>query len=183
MQKMACMSIPQAYNLPVAAYVSRFFTLGVVISGRVDNMNNDSHRRWHFAAVLVIMAVVLFFVDNRVISQAPAAAQSSRVTTDNIVVVPVQVGRDSYGVAMVDKAGKTLWVYEFNSRGQAHNRMRLLAARSWEYDRLLRDYNSAEPKPEQVRDILRKLGPHRETATNPEPGTEETENMAQPERN
>jgi hypothetical protein len=59
---------------------------------------------------------------------------------------------------MVDTVGQTLWIYELNSRGPAHNRLRLLAARSWRYDRLLQQYNTAEPKPEQIRMLLENLG-------------------------
>jgi hypothetical protein len=38
--------------------------------------------------------------------------------------------------------------------GPAHNRLKLFAARSWQYDRLLKQYNTAEPKPEQVKMLL-----------------------------
>lgn len=74
------------------------------------------------------------------------------------MVIPVQIARDSYGLAMVDTAEQTLWIYEINNRGPAHNRLRLLAARSWRYDRHLQQYNTAEPKPEQVRILLESLG-------------------------
>jgi hypothetical protein len=33
-----------------------------------------------------------------------------------------------------------------------------LAARSWRYDRLLQQFNTAEPKPEQVKILLESLG-------------------------
>ncbi len=36
--------------------------------------------------------------------------------------------------------------------------MKLLAARSWRYDRQLEQYNTAEPKPEQIKALLEKLG-------------------------
>jgi hypothetical protein len=59
---------------------------------------------------------------------------------------------------MVDTVGQTLWIYELNSRGPAYNRLKLFAARSWQYDRRLKQYNTAEPKPEQVRMLLEDLG-------------------------
>jgi len=75
----------------------------------------------------------------------------------DISVIPVQIERDSYGIVMVDKTKQTIWVYELNSKGPAHNRLRLLAARSWSYDRLLEDLNTAEPRPKQVRMLLESL--------------------------
>jgi len=72
-------------------------------------------------------------------------------------VVPIQLGREAYGIAMVDTVGQTLWVYEINSRGPAYNRLRLFAARSWRYDKLLKEYNTADPKPERVKQILETL--------------------------
>ena len=38
-----------------------------------------------------------------------------------------------------------------------------LAARSWRYDRLLHQYNTAEPKPEQVKMLLENLGQMQKT--------------------
>ncbi|HEW79161.1 MAG TPA: hypothetical protein ENH34_04245 [Phycisphaerales bacterium] len=87
-------------------------------------------------------------------------------TENGILVIPVQIERDSYGLAMVDTAGQTIWIYEINSRGSAHNRLRLLAARSWRYDRLLQQYNTAEPKPEQVKMLLKDLGRQRDSDIN-----------------
>jgi hypothetical protein len=55
---------------------------------------------------------------------------------------------------MLDMVNQTLWIYELNSTGPSHSRLKLFAARSWQYDRLLKQYNTAEPKPEQVRMLL-----------------------------
>ena len=90
-----------------------------------------------------------------------AQGQLQSDSDSGILVVPVRLGRDNYGLAMVDTAGQTLWIYEINSRGPAYNRLKLLAARSWKYDRLLQQYNTAEPKPEQVRMLLENLGQQR----------------------
>ena len=79
-------------------------------------------------------------------------------SNDSIRVVPIQIGRDSYGLAMIDVERETLWIYEINPRGTIHNRLKLLAARSWKYDRFLQDYNTSEPRPEQVRLLLEELG-------------------------
>jgi hypothetical protein len=102
---------------------------------------------------IVLGVLALFFVGSKLGSPASAQAEPLRGNSE-ILVVPIQIERDKYGLAMVDTVGQTLWIYEINSMGPAHSRLRLLAARSWQYDRLLKQYNTAEPKPEQVRMLL-----------------------------
>ncbi|MHC4155004.1 MAG: hypothetical protein ACYST6_08805 [Planctomycetota bacterium] len=87
-----------------------------------------------------------------------AKAQPPDDKNDRILVIPIQIARDSYGLAMVDTVAQTLWIYEINSRGPAHKRLTLLAARSWQYDRRLERYNTAEPTPEQVKGLLDNAG-------------------------
>jgi hypothetical protein len=74
-----------------------------------------------------------------------------------VSVVPIQLGRESYGLAMVDTKSETIWIYEINSRAPAHSRLKLIAARSWHYDKLLEEYNSAQPKPNEVKNIIEQL--------------------------
>jgi hypothetical protein len=108
---------------------------------------------------IVLGVLALFFIGSKLGSPARAEAELQGDNNGKILVVPIQIERDNYGLAMVDTAGQTLWIYELNSRGPAYNRLRLLAARSWQYDRLLRQYNTGEPKPEQVRILLEEEHP------------------------
>ena len=111
-------------------------------------------KRWALPTFIVLGVLALFFAGSKPGSPASAKAESLRDNSE-IRVVPIQIERDKYGLAMVDTVGQTLWIYELNSMGPPHNRLRLLAARSWQYDRLLKQYNTAEPKPEQVRMLLK----------------------------
>lgn len=110
--------------------------------------------RWVLPAFIVLGMAALFFAGNKLGSPSSVKAELQTSSNSEILVVPIQIERDKYGVAMIDTASETLWIYEINSTGPAHNRLRLLAARSWQYDRLLKQYNTAEPKPEQVRMLL-----------------------------
>ena len=121
-------------------------------------MRTRTERRWLLPAFIVLGVLCLFFIGSKLGSPANAQVQLRTGMEGGILVIPVQVERDSYGIAMVDTVGQTLWIYELNSRGPAHNRLKLLAARSWRYDRLLQQYNTAEPKPEQVKMLLENLG-------------------------
>ena len=113
------------------------------------------------SAFIVPGALILLFMGSRFSSPVSAWAESVAGEEGGILVIPVQVELDSYGLAMVDTVNETLWIYELSSRGPVHSRLRLLAARSWRYDKLLRQYNTAEPKPEQVRILLETLGRQR----------------------
>ena len=139
-------------------------------------MESGTMKRLHLWMVPAVVAVALLFAGSGLESvpgvQTQVAGQRGR-----IVVVPVQVGRDAYGLAMVDTVGKTLWIYEINSRAP-NNRLRLLAARDWQYDQLLQEYSAGEPRPQQVRELLEKLNtPQREKRNT----QRELEELAQPE--
>jgi hypothetical protein len=110
--------------------------------------------RWLLPATVVVgLSVVLLLCGQ---SGLPAAAEArpQSLADGQILVVPIQLERDIYGLAMVDTVNQTLWVYQLNSRGPAYNRLQLLAARSWRYDKMLQQYNTAEPKPQQVKVLL-----------------------------
>ena len=120
-------------------------------------MISATERRWLLAALVVMGLLCLAFVGSSLNPPANAQAELQTGTDSGILVIPVQLRRDSYGLAMVDLAGQTIWIYELNSRGPAQNRLQLWAARSWQYDRLLQNFNTAEPKPEQVKISLESL--------------------------
>jgi hypothetical protein len=117
-------------------------------------MVSGTEKRWLLLTFIVLGVLALFFIGSKFGSPASAEAELQTGSNSKILVVPIQIERDKYGLAMVDTVGQTLWIYELNSIGPAHSRLRLLAARSWQYDRLLKQYNTAEPKPEQVRMLL-----------------------------
>jgi hypothetical protein len=131
-------------------------------------MESRIEKRWALPTFIAAgVLALLFFAGSRLGSlanaraelPAPASPDASRgggqpVSNSEIMVVPIQIERDRYGIAMVDMVNQTLWIYEINSMGPPYNRLKLLAARSWQYDRLLKQYNTAEPKPEQVKMLL-----------------------------
>lgn len=77
--------------------------------------------------------------------------------SDDITVIPLQTARDGYGLAMIDRKTQTIWVYEINSRSSAYNKLRLIAARSYRYDRLLDEFNTGQPKPDEVKRVVEQL--------------------------
>lgn len=130
------------------------------------------------AVVLTAVAVLLAFFGNS--RSKPTAAADTTVSSDvgnNTFAVPIQLSRDNYGLAMFDVSAKTLWIYEFTSRAPAQTRLRLVAARSFQFDRLLDDYNTS-PRPTEIKDMLENLSRSQKKPLNPK---EELEQQAQPE--
>jgi hypothetical protein len=110
--------------------------------------------QWLLPVVIVVSLLVVLLLCGQ--SGLPAAVRAQPQSPENgqILVIPIQLERNSYGLAMVDTVSRTLWIYQLNSTGPAHTRLQLLAARSWQYDRQLQQYNTADPKPQQVKMLL-----------------------------
>jgi len=140
-------------------------------------MGCEAAKRSVVAALVVGGILCLVFWAGRLNGPASAQAQPPASENGRILVIPVQIARDSHGLAMVDTAAQTLWIYEINLRGPAHKRLNLLAARSWRHDRRLEQYNTGEPTPEQVKSLLDNPG---RLLQQPDPGKHILE-MAEPD--
>jgi hypothetical protein len=62
---------------------------------------------------------------------------------------------------MMDVDAGTIWCYEIDRGPHGEPQMKLVAARSWIYDRYLEEFNVAEPVPGAVRDMVEKQRSHR----------------------
>ncbi len=66
-----------------------------------------------------------------------------------------QLNARSYGLFMLDVDSGTVWCYEIQSAGaKGEPRLRLVAARSWLFDRYLEEFNTGEPIPSEVREMV-----------------------------
>ena len=144
-------------------------------------MSLNTKKQWSLAVFIGLGIVAVFFAGTKFNSPPALQAHYQPGQDSQIMVVPVQLERDSYGIAMVDTVGQTIWIYQINNRGPVYSRLKLLAARSWKYDKLLEQYNTAEPKPEQVKALLQNLGqqlteqPEEKTVETNEPVLKETD--------
>ncbi len=62
-----------------------------------------------------------------------------------------ELGRDRFGVYMVDVDTMTIWCYEYS---REEGCLKLAAARSWKYDRYLESFNGCGISPEKVKELL-----------------------------
>lgn len=111
----------------------------------------DHFIRFAAGVAVGLLAAGLFFTrspgDGRLLAGADQPGAS-------IQAIPLQMSRESQGIVMIDTRSRTLWVYEIFNRQTGFEQIRLLAARSWEYDRQLTEWNCGEPTPRQIRNVL-----------------------------
>ena len=125
-------------------------------------MQSKQQGRWLLPVSFIVLFLVGVFAGTRLISPVTAKTDDPVVKADQVKVIPLQGSRDNYALAMIDTKLQTIWFYEVNSRAATHNRLRLLAARSWKFDRLLDQYNTAEPTPPQVELLLERMAGQQE---------------------
>ena len=82
--------------------------------------------------------------DGPQLQQAPGSANGS------IVAITGRIGRDTYGIYLVDLNNQTICVYEYLTSART---LKLLAARTFAYDVQLDEYNT-EPSPRQIRQMV-----------------------------
>ena len=70
-----------------------------------------------------------------------------------VIAFPVQLG-SSQAIVLVDRKNETFCLYQYQMNQAPNERLVFLAARSYRHDRLLEDFNTAEPRPEDIRKVL-----------------------------
>ena len=84
-------------------------------------------------------------------------------------LMPAQFDRDHWGCYVMDVDAQTLIAYQYDNTGPGGQRnLRLVAARSFQYDRQLRSYNTL-PKPDEVQQLINidREGTTSDAPTNP----------------
>lgn len=121
---------------------------------------------------LWVVAVMLAFIAGMLWSSGGSDRQALAQPTPmvgarGIYAFAGQVDRNRWGLYMLDIEQGTVWCYAFEPEN-ATTKLRLIAGRSWIYDRYLRDFNCASPS---VADIQQLVARQREArpAAEPEP--------------
>ncbi|MFA5864800.1 MAG: hypothetical protein WC975_08940 [Phycisphaerae bacterium] len=108
-----------------------------------------------FGASLFLLGIIIGLLITRSdggFSSTPVLAQTMRPSTaGGIMAFTGQIDKEIYGIMMVDVDAGTLWVYQYRKAG---NQLKLLAARSWLYDRYLEEYNTSQPTPSDVAQLV-----------------------------
>jgi hypothetical protein len=100
---------------------------------------------WIIALLLAVIATGLWLrpagltLPNAAFGQQPPLAGARGVFA---FTGPIE--RDQYGLFMLDVDQGTIWCYAFENVAGT-SKLRLVAARTWVYDRYLQDFNCAAP--------------------------------------
>lgn len=107
---------------------------------------------WIVALLLAFIAGLLW---NRGSIWTPSAIaqQPPMAGARGVYAFTGQIDESRYGLFMLDIEQGTVWCYEMEGSG-SKRMLKLTAARTWIYDRYLRDFNCAEPNFRQVQELV-----------------------------
>ena len=103
-----------------------------------------------------ILGALIAYVAARVSIFTPAATlalpETSAVSSEGVLAIQAHLSSDVYGLYLIDLKNQTILLYGYGgpwSRG-----LRLLSARSFQYDRKLLDFNTGKPSPREVQQLI-----------------------------
>lgn len=110
-------------------------------------------RRADWVRLGLAFAVGVLLADRAGFGLSAAGAQTPPVGARGIFAFSGQLDAGSHGLFMLDVDQGTLWCYEIE-RAQGVRSLRLVAARSWVYDRYLENFNVSGLEPKAVQELV-----------------------------
>jgi hypothetical protein len=107
---------------------------------------------WIIAILLAIIATTLVVRGKDLASPPAAYAEPPMAGARGVFAFTGQLDKNRYGLFMMDVDSSNLWCYEFVPTTR---KLRLVAARSFRWDRYLEDYQNEEPFPPTVQTMLK----------------------------
>lgn len=106
---------------------------------------------WIIALLLAVIATTLLVRGSGQTMLAPAFGDSPMVGARGIFAFTGQLDKNSYGLFMMDVDNRTVWCYQYLT---GRRKLQLVAARSFDFDRYLEDYNLDGPTKDEVKALL-----------------------------
>lgn len=132
--------------------------------------------QWVIAGLLAVIAVGLWVHPDASLLR-PAQAQGPALAgARGVFAFTGPLDREQYGLFMLDVDQGTVWCYGFDRVGGTR-KLRLIAARTWVYDRYLQDFNCAEPSFREVQALVQQ---QRTQSTSTMPGPAEVDAVPGP---
>lgn len=108
---------------------------------------------WIIGVLLAFIAGMLWNRGGDALIPSAIAQQSPMAGARGVYAFTGPIDATRYGLFMLDIEQGTVWCYEMESAG-GKRMLKLTAARTWVYDRYLRDFNCAEPSFRQVQELV-----------------------------
>lgn len=106
---------------------------------------------WLIALLLAIIATVLVVRPNSPVLVQPAFGDQPMVGARGIFAFTGQLDKNSYGLFMMDVDARTVWCYQYQP---GTRKFKLVGARSFDYDRYLKNYNNEGLTEDDVRGLI-----------------------------
>jgi hypothetical protein len=107
-----------------------------------------------------VIAVLLAFIAGVLWTRTPSGGVSTALAQNpqlvgarGVYAFTGQLDQNRFGLFMLDIEQGTVWCYEIDNVGGVR-KLRLIAARSWVYDRYLRDFNCTPPDFREVQELV-----------------------------
>ena len=123
--------------------------------------------QWIIAILLAVIATALWMRPGERLLPAALAQSQSLAGARGVFAFTGPIERDQYGLFMLDVDQGTLWCYAFDNVGGT-SKLRLVAARTWVYDRYLQDFNCASPDFRMVQKLVNQQRAQTGAGGNPE---------------
>ena len=122
---------------------------------------------WVIAFLLGVIATALVMHRSDPWSQVLAqSSNTSAIGARGIYAFTGQISAKNYGLFMMDVDSGTVWCYELDRGATGEPVLKLVAARSWIFDRFLEEFNVADPIPSKVAAMVKQQRSQREDALN-----------------
>lgn len=108
---------------------------------------------WIIAVLLAVIATALWMRPADQLLPAALAQNQPLAGARGVFAFTGPLERDQYGLFMLDVDQGTIWCYAFDTVGGT-SKLRLVAARTWVYDRYLQDFNCAAPDFRMVQKLV-----------------------------
>ena len=135
--------------------------------------SRPSTSTWIIITLLAVIATALIMRRDDTAWMRAAFAQAgvgaAPVGARGIYAFTGQLTSKSYGLFMMDVDSGTVWCYEFQHGLNNEPQMKLVAARSWIYDRYLEEFNVTDPIPATVKTLVQQQQSNRQTGTSTRP--------------
>lgn len=107
-------------------------------------------------AALLAGILLVLLTRNNAPSLLPAAmgqVQQPIAGGGGVFIMPGQLSPNTWGMYMMDIDAQTLMVYQYTP---GDNLLRLKASRSFKFDRRLQNFNTGQPTPAEVEDLIKR---------------------------
>ena len=125
-----------------------------VMESRAESQRTSSQTvHWVIAVLLAAIAVGLWMRPPGGTMPMAMAQNQPLAGARGVYAFTGQLDPNRYGLFMLDVDQGTIWCYELD-RVSGMRKLRLVAARTWVYDRYLQDFNCAPPDFRMVQQLV-----------------------------